>query len=98
MATESRSEPDFEKRDEFGNNEANVRFLRETLAKDPAERVLEIGSGRGALRAGDPRMPPTNRRPHHPVEVRVNLSARVIRCQSSERAWARASVQPQSFA
>ena len=26
-----------------------MRFLRETLAKIPAERVLEIGSGRGAL-------------------------------------------------
>ena len=49
MAIESRSEPDFEKRDEFGNNEANVRFLRETLAVNPGQRVLEIGSGRGAL-------------------------------------------------
>ena len=45
----SGTEPDFEKRDDFGNNEANVRFLRETLTPDPALRVLEIGSGRGAL-------------------------------------------------
>jgi SAM-dependent methyltransferase len=45
----SGTEPDFEKRDEFGNNEANVRFLRETLTADGQLRVLEIGSGRGAL-------------------------------------------------
>lgn len=49
MAIERRTEPDFEKRDEFGNNEANVRFLGETLAPDSRRRVLEIGSGRGAL-------------------------------------------------
>ena len=49
MTTESTPEPDFEKRDEFGNNEANVRFLRETLVPDTTERLLEIGSGRGAL-------------------------------------------------
>jgi ubiquinone/menaquinone biosynthesis C-methylase UbiE len=48
-AIEPRPEPDFEKRDEFGNNEANVRFLRETLAAGSGRRVLEIGSGRGAL-------------------------------------------------
>jgi len=39
----------FELREEFGNAEANMRFLAEVRAIAPGVRLLEIGSGRGAL-------------------------------------------------
>jgi SAM-dependent methyltransferase len=39
---------DFERRDEFGNSEANLRFLSR-VGLDRRMRILEIGSGRGAL-------------------------------------------------
>lgn len=38
---------DFELRDEFGNTDANLRFLSGALS--PGQRVLEIGTGRGGL-------------------------------------------------
>lgn len=40
---------DFELRDEFGNTEANLHFLERDAALSPELRILEIGSGRGAL-------------------------------------------------
>jgi SAM-dependent methyltransferase len=40
---------DFELRDEFGNADANLQFLQHAVALRPADRLLEIGSGRGAL-------------------------------------------------
>jgi SAM-dependent methyltransferase len=50
MPPEVRSiQPDFELRDEFGNTEANLHFLREHGRLRPGDRILEIGSGRGAL-------------------------------------------------
>jgi len=49
MPDGARGEPpaDFELRDEFGNTDANLRFLSGAVA--PGQRILEIGSGRGAL-------------------------------------------------
>lgn len=49
MGTESGLPADFEQRSEFGNTEANLRFLKDAGGVNPALRVLEIGSGRGAL-------------------------------------------------
>jgi SAM-dependent methyltransferase len=43
-----RGAPDFEARHEFGNAEANLRFL-DAAALVPSMRILEIGSGHGAL-------------------------------------------------
>ena len=40
---------DFELRNEFGNTEANLRFLERVGRLAPGMRILEIGSGRGAL-------------------------------------------------
>jgi SAM-dependent methyltransferase len=40
---------DFELRKEFGNAEANLRFLHDTACLTPGTRILEIGSGSGAL-------------------------------------------------
>lgn len=40
---------DFELRHDFGNAEANLRFLDDAAALTPGMRVLEIGSGHGAL-------------------------------------------------
>jgi SAM-dependent methyltransferase len=39
----------FEQRDDYGNYEANLRFLRDTGAMQPGRSVLEIGSGKGRL-------------------------------------------------
>ena len=39
----------FESRDDFGNYDANVRFLRDAGALVPGTRVLEIGSGKGRM-------------------------------------------------
>lgn len=39
----------FDRRDEFGNFEANLWFLNATGLLRPSARVLEIGSGRGRL-------------------------------------------------
>jgi SAM-dependent methyltransferase len=39
----------FEQRHEFGNLEANLRFLEAASALAPGLRILEIGSGKGAL-------------------------------------------------
>jgi SAM-dependent methyltransferase len=39
----------FEARDDFGNYDANLRFLREAGALVPGTRVLEIGSGKGRM-------------------------------------------------
>lgn len=41
--------PGFEQRDDFGNFDANLAFLRETGALVPGAAVLEIGSGKGRL-------------------------------------------------
>lgn len=41
-------EESFDLRDEFGNQEANVRFL-EMVGLDPMERTLEMGCGKGGL-------------------------------------------------
>ena len=49
LETHPQAHGDFELRDEFGNTEANLYFL-ETIARVPlGARILEIGSGRGAL-------------------------------------------------
>jgi SAM-dependent methyltransferase len=40
---------DFEERAEFGNVEANLDFLRRASQLRPGTRILEVGSGRGAL-------------------------------------------------
>jgi SAM-dependent methyltransferase len=40
---------DFELRHEFGNADANLRFLQDTQALVRGGRMLEIGSGRGTL-------------------------------------------------
>ena len=40
---------DFELRTEFGNAEANLRFLRDAADLTPGTRILEIGTGSGAL-------------------------------------------------
>lgn len=40
---------DFDLRHEFGNAEANLRFLDEAAGLAPGARLLEIGSGTGAL-------------------------------------------------
>jgi SAM-dependent methyltransferase len=47
----TRLEPnaDFELRDEFGNADANLHFLQRAVTLKPNDRLLEIGSGRGAL-------------------------------------------------
>lgn len=42
-------EPEASSATEFGNLDANVRFLRGTNAMVPGQRVLEIGSGRGSM-------------------------------------------------
>jgi hypothetical protein len=49
MATESRSELDFEKRDEFGNNEANALPARDVRV-DPGARSRNRQRGRALLR------------------------------------------------
>jgi len=41
--------PDFECRDEFGNADANLHFLRHAVGLQPGSRILEVGSGRGSL-------------------------------------------------
>jgi SAM-dependent methyltransferase len=43
------SEPVFEQRDEYGNFEANLRFLDEAGPLPAGARVLEIGSGKGRM-------------------------------------------------
>ena len=48
MGDERLGQQDFELRDEFGNAEANLRFL-ERARLTSGIRILEIGSGRGAL-------------------------------------------------
>jgi SAM-dependent methyltransferase len=48
MDAEARSSQNFDLRDEFGNAEANLRFL-EGASLAAGARVLEIGTGRGAL-------------------------------------------------
>lgn len=40
---------DFSKRRDFGNLEANLHFLNKTGLVDKQEKLLEIGSGKGAL-------------------------------------------------
>jgi SAM-dependent methyltransferase len=40
---------DFDQRDDFGNIEANLRFLREAGPLPAGGRLLEIGSGKGRL-------------------------------------------------
>jgi SAM-dependent methyltransferase len=47
--TDSAAPRPFEQRDEFGNLDANLRFLAATAALEPGRRILEIGSGKGAL-------------------------------------------------
>jgi ubiquinone/menaquinone biosynthesis C-methylase UbiE len=49
MERESAGAADFERRDEFGNAEANLQFLHEALTQPYGRHVLEIGSGRGAM-------------------------------------------------
>lgn len=51
MSAEQTAGPpeNFELRDEFGNAEANLRFLDEAGILVPGPAVLEIGSGRGGL-------------------------------------------------
>jgi SAM-dependent methyltransferase len=44
-----RADGDFELRDEFGNTEANLHFLSAIARLPLTARILEIGSGRGAL-------------------------------------------------
>ena len=39
----------FEERDDYGNYEANLRFLREAGLRPGAGRLLEIGSGKGRM-------------------------------------------------
>ena len=39
----------FEQRDDYGNFDANLRFLSEAGVPRPGDRVLEIGSGKGRL-------------------------------------------------
>ena len=39
----------FEQRDDYGNFDANLRFLREAQALVPGLRVLEIGTGKGRM-------------------------------------------------
>lgn len=41
--------PDFQQRDDFGNFEANVQFLKECGVLTSGGRTLEIGSGRGRM-------------------------------------------------
>jgi len=48
MDAEAPNSQNFDLRDEFGNAEANLRFLQEA-AIPRGTRVLEIGTGRGAL-------------------------------------------------
>ena len=40
---------DYEYRDEFGNLEANLRFLHDSDRLSPGIRMLEIGTGKGQL-------------------------------------------------
>ena len=42
-------EQTFEQRDDYGNFDANLRFLREADALVPGARVLEIGTGKGRM-------------------------------------------------
>src|SRR6187431_3109705 len=48
MDAEAQGSQNFDLRNEFGNAEANLRFLREAELAH-GTRVLEIGTGRGAL-------------------------------------------------
>src|SRR5687767_10812802 len=49
MSGDQPDDGDFELRNEFGNAEANLRFLSDAAPLQPGARILEIGSGRGAL-------------------------------------------------
>ena len=50
MGAETPGPPvDFELRREFGNAEANLRFLDQALLASPDTRILEVGTGRGTL-------------------------------------------------
>ena len=40
---------DFQQRDDFGNFEANLRFLEATQALQPRRKLLEVGCGKGRL-------------------------------------------------
>jgi SAM-dependent methyltransferase len=49
LATPAESTRRFEERDDYGNYEANLRFLREAGLEPGAGPVLEVGSGKGRL-------------------------------------------------
>ena len=49
LHTPTCAEKRFEERDDYGNYEANLRFLRESGLQPGSGRLLEIGSGKGRL-------------------------------------------------